>query len=179
MSSKSWREAGRRVWVKAAVVLGLVLAAAMPAMAQSGYVVEDLGALPGDTSSVAWGINEQGDVVGWSQGSTGTHAFVFTDGGGMAALPGLPGRPRTVARDISDTGDIVGSANAGGVDLGHAVLWTGATVQDLGTLGTGAYSEAWGVNNLGQVAGWSYTSGVCISANVSRRGKWDTSGKCT
>lgn len=43
------------------IVLGLVLV--RPAMAQTRYVVEDLGALPGDTSSVAWAINEGGDVV--------------------------------------------------------------------------------------------------------------------
>jgi probable HAF family extracellular repeat protein len=62
-----------------------------------------------------------------------------------------------VARDINDAGVIVGSANAGGTDLGHAVLWSGGSIQDLGTLGTGFYSEAWGINNLGQVVGWSYT----------------------
>ena len=131
---------------------------ALPA-AQAGYVVEDLGALAGDTSSVAWAINENGDVVGWSQGPAGTRAFVYTNAGGMVALPGLPNKPRTVARDINDAGVIVGSANAGGTDLGHAVLWSGGSVQDLGTLGTGYFSEAWGVNNLGQVAGWSYTNG--------------------
>jgi probable HAF family extracellular repeat protein len=130
---------------------------ARSAQAQTGYVVEDLGALPGDTSSVAWGINARGDVVGWSNGAAGTRAFVFTDAGGLIPLPGLPDRPRTVARDINDTGDVVGSANAGGVDLGHAVLWTAGSVQDLGALGTGAYSEAWGINNLGQVVGYSDT----------------------
>jgi probable HAF family extracellular repeat protein len=141
------------------VVLGVVLAGAS-AMAQTGYVVDDLGALPGDTSSVAWGINAHGDVVGWSSGVNGTRAFRYTDAAGMVALMGLPDRPRAVARDINDAGDVVGSANSGGVDLGHAVLWPASGgVQDLGTLGTGAYSEAWGVNNLGQVVGHSSVSG--------------------
>jgi probable HAF family extracellular repeat protein len=128
-------------------------------LAQAGYVVQDLGVLAGDSSSVAWAINEVGDVVGWSMGPNGTRAFVFTNAGGMVALPGLPNRPRTVARDINDAGVIVGSANAGGTDLGHAVLWSGGSVRDLGTLGTGYYSEAWGVNAVGQVVGWSYTNG--------------------
>jgi probable HAF family extracellular repeat protein len=141
------------------LVLGLGLGAVRPATAQTGYVVQDLGALAGDTSSVGWAINARGDVVGWSVGPSGRRAFLFTDDGGMVALPGLPDRPRAVARDINDAGDIVGTADAGGVDLGHAVLWSGGSVQDLGTLGTGAFSEAWGINNLGQVVGYSSTSG--------------------
>jgi probable HAF family extracellular repeat protein len=142
-----------------ASVLALCLGAARPAVAETSYVVEDLGALAGDSSSVAWGINENGDVVGWSMGPAGSRAFVYTDAKGMVALPALPTKPRTIARDINEAGVIVGSANAGGTDLGHAVLWSGGSVQDLGTLGTGFYSEGWGVNNVGQVVGWSYTNG--------------------
>jgi len=92
-------------------------------------------------------------------GPNGTRAFVFTDAGGMVALPGLPNRPRTVARDINDAGVIVGSANAGGTDVGHAVLWSGGAIRDLGTLPGGYFSEALGVNALGQVVGWSDTNG--------------------
>jgi probable HAF family extracellular repeat protein len=135
------------------VAVGLGFATATPVLAQASYIVEDLGALPGDTSSIAWAINANGDVVGWSNGPNGTRAFVFRSLGGMVALPGLPDRPRTVARDINDAGDVVGSANAGGTDLGHAVLWRGGAVQDLGTLGPGAYSEAWGINNVGEIVG--------------------------
>jgi len=143
----------------AGLLLGLV--SSPNALAQAGgYVVEDLGVLPGDSSSVAWAINASGDVVGWSNGPAGTRAFLYTTYGGMVALPARPDRPRTVARDINDAGVIVGSANSGGTDLGHAVVWSGGSVQDIGTLGTGSFSEAWGVNNLGQVVGWSYTNGA-------------------
>jgi probable HAF family extracellular repeat protein len=154
--SKSTRSGSVRV---ACLAIMVALGSMGRAVAQTSYVVEDLGALAGDTSSVAWGINARGDVVGWSMGQAGTRAFVYTDAGGMVALPDPPNRPRTVARDINDAGVIVGSANMGGTDLGHAVLWSGGSVQDLGTLGTGFFSEAWGVNNLGQVVGWSYTNG--------------------
>src|SRR5688572_12069842 len=130
MSTKLWSGSVRVL--RLAVVLGLGFVSAGPAVAQTGYVVEDLGALAGDTSSVAWAINADGDVVGWSMGQAGTRAFLYTSAG-MVALPGLPDKPRTVARDINDAGVIVGSANAGGTDLGHAVLWSDASVvQDLG-----------------------------------------------
>jgi probable HAF family extracellular repeat protein len=158
MSKKLRSGAVRFLCLAVVVGLGLGFVSVRPAVAQTGYVVEDLGALPGDTSSVAWAINANGDVAGWSMGQAGTRGFVYTNASGMVALPGLPDRPRSVARDINDAGVIVGSANAGGTDLGHAVLWSGGSVQDLGTLGTGFYSEAWGVNNLGQVVGWSYTN---------------------
>jgi probable HAF family extracellular repeat protein len=159
MNRKHRSRSLRLLFVGTVAAIGLAQATTRSALAQAGYVVQDLGALAGDSSSVAWAINENGDVVGWSMGPNGTRAFVFTNAGGMVALPGLPNRPRTVARDINDAGVIVGSANAGGTDLGHAVLWSGGSVQDLGTLGTGYYSEAWGVNAFGHVVGWSYTDG--------------------
>ena len=141
------------------VTLVLVLTSWAVGADPASYVVQDLGVLSGHSSSVAWGINQKGDVVGWSMGDNGTSAFLFTDGTGIVQLPGLPDRPRAIARDINDVGQIVGTANAGGVDLGHAVLWTNGIVKDLGTLGTGSYSEGWAVNNFGQVVGSSYTNG--------------------
>ena len=140
-------------------VIELAQATTRSTLAQTGYAVEDLGALAGDSSSVAWAINENGDAVGWSMGPNGTRGFVFTNASGMVALPGLPNRPRTVARDINDAGIVVGSANAGGTDLGRAVLWSSGSVQDLGTLETGFYSEALGVNAFSEVVGWSFTNG--------------------
>lgn len=145
-----------RVAIFAALVFCLTcLAVADP----SSYVVKDLGVLSGDTSSNAMGINKYGDVVGWSFGPAGTRAFVYTDVSGMIALPGLLDRSRTIARDINDIGDVVGTANAGGTDLGHAVLWTNGSIVDLGTLGTGSFSDGWGINNFRQVVGSSYTNG--------------------
>ena len=151
--------------MKVVIVLALGFASATSALAQ-GYVVDDLGVLAGDSSSVAQAINANGDVVGWSMGQSGTRAFKYTTAGGMVELPGLPDRPRSVARDINEAGVIVGSANAGGTDLGHAVIWRDGSVEDLGTLGTGSFSEAWGVNNAGQVVGSSYMNGGSLGEHA-------------
>jgi probable HAF family extracellular repeat protein len=121
------------------------------------YTVQSLGTLPGDTTSLATGLNDRGDVVGWSSGPGGYRGFVYTATGGMQPLAGLPDRPRAFPRDINEQGDIVGAADAGGVDLGHAVRWRGGVAQDLGTLPSGPYSGGWGINNLGDVVGESYT----------------------
>ena len=123
------------------------------------YQVEDLGTLTGDSASVAIGINQSGDVVGWSVGPTGTRAFLYTDEDGMTALPAPPGRPVTHARAVSGNGTVVGTASTGGSDIGHAVRWQSGTALDLGTLGTGTFSEGRGVNTAGVAVGHSYTNG--------------------
>jgi probable HAF family extracellular repeat protein len=149
-----------RITVFAVVVAAFVAPTPGSAAAASiQYRVDDLGVLAGDFSSVATGINASGQVVGWSSGPAGTRAFLFTDGIGMVALSGPTGRPVTIARDINDLGVVVGSASSGGTDLGHAVRWTGGVAQDLGTLGTGLFSEAKAVNASGATVGYSYTNG--------------------
>jgi probable HAF family extracellular repeat protein len=134
-------------------------APAPPAPNRASYRVEDLGTLPGDDASVAMGINELGDVVGWSVGPAGTRAFVYTTAAGMTALSSPAGRPVTTARAINATGTVVGNASTGGTDIGHAVRWRSGTVRDLGTLGNGQFSDARGVNAGGVVVGRSYTNG--------------------
>jgi probable HAF family extracellular repeat protein len=123
------------------------------------YQVEDLGTLAGDSASVAIGINQSGDVVGWSVGPTGTRAFLYTDEDGMTALPAPPGRPVTHARAVNGNGTVVGTASTGGSDIGHAVRWQSGTALDLGTLGTGTFSEGRAVNTAGVAVGHSYTNG--------------------
>jgi probable HAF family extracellular repeat protein len=123
------------------------------------YRVDDLGTLPGDSSSFARGINASGEVVGGSMGPTGTHAFKFQDGSGMVKLAAPPGRPITYAHAINDAGNVAGTAQIGGTDLGHAVRWTNGVPKDLGTLGTGSYSEGESINASGAVVGYSYMEG--------------------
>jgi probable HAF family extracellular repeat protein len=132
---------------------------ALGAVPAPTYRVEDLGVLPGDYASAAMGIDRFGDVVGWSMGPSGTRAFVYTDAAGMTALPAPAGRPVTTARAVNADGTVVGTASTGGSDIGHAVRWRSGIVRDLGTLGTGLFSDASGVNAAGTIVGSSYTAG--------------------
>ncbi len=111
------------------------------------------------TYSVASGISRDGStIVGKSQsfGPFGpVDAFVWTEAGGMKALPGLPNAPyiSTNARGVSADGSVaVGEApHVDGVT--HAVRWVNGGIQDL-TVGSGFTSSlAFAVNDDGSVVG--------------------------
>jgi probable HAF family extracellular repeat protein len=74
--------------------------------------LEDLKTLPGDAISLAFGINDRGQVVGQSIGANGSRAFLWEDGV-MKDLNDLvpPGTPVLFfANDVDDRGQIVGGA---------------------------------------------------------------------
>jgi probable HAF family extracellular repeat protein len=80
---------------------------------------EDLGTLPGDDSSEALAIAEDGSVVGWSNGpTTGQRAIVWTAAEGMRDLNALSdadalGMTLETAQAINAAGQIVGSGRIG------------------------------------------------------------------
>jgi hypothetical protein len=65
--------------VAGVLLLGTAFMDASPVRAAVSYRVEDLGTLPGDYASVGMGINQLGDVVGWSAGPTGTRRQAGVD----------------------------------------------------------------------------------------------------
>jgi probable HAF family extracellular repeat protein len=81
--------------------------------------MQDLGDLDG-LGSDAFGINERGDVVGFSQTSTGLRAVIWRAGTGMQALGTLGGTSAATAIDAR--GLVVGYSLTpmGSV---HAVAW--------------------------------------------------------
>jgi len=119
-----------------------------------GITITDLGNLGGD--SVAYAINNEGQVVGYSYTAAfQPHAFLWQNGT-MTDLGTLVGGTQSVADDINNEGQVVGySETAAGEQ--HAFLWQNGSMTDLGTLG-GSSSSARGINDQGQVVGVSSTA---------------------
>src|SRR5579871_122918 len=95
----------------------------------------DLGSLTGDprTNTEAYGIDQAGDVVGYSAGSDGLlHGFLYTNG--VMQDLGTLGSDYAIAVAINNNGLIVGDLqNAYGAALGSFVYANGA-MTDLSTL---------------------------------------------
>lgn len=102
----------------------------------------------GGSSSVAYGINDTGVVVGTMNGQ----AFSFT-AGQATTLAALPGSSSATAVAINASGEIVGTA----VTLSGTLAFTsaGSVVSPLGVLPGQTDSMALGVNSGGQTVGVS------------------------
>ena len=120
----------------------------------SGGKMIDLGApsssIPPSPSPASYGngINDSGQVIGITHVMSGEGGFLYTGG----TLHPLDISSPTA---INDSGQIVGSSLFGpNFQIRHAVLISGGSTQELGTLG-GDASRANAVNDAGQVVGGS------------------------
>lgn len=136
--------------------------AGFPAMATLDGGVTLLSVLAGDKAGSARGINNLGDVVGWSQPISGAkQAIVWshTTGWNPVALKRLGNNLSCDAYDINEQGQIVGWSSTTSV-LSAGVLWESGSVFDLNTLaGVGTQKNtprvtwATGINDIGQISG--------------------------
>jgi len=104
-------------------------------------------------NSYAYAINQNGDVAGYAAANGGDHAVLW-QGTSMTDL-GTLGGSTSYGQAINDRGIVVGLSYLPGDAVFHAfIAWRGR-MADLGTLPGAANSWAYGVNNLGQVVGFS------------------------
>jgi len=145
----------------------------------SGNGLKDLGTLPGGDDSFASAINQAGQIAGLSENdqidpTTGNPEFhaVLWENDKIRDL-GTFGGTASIASTLNDFGQITGLAlntvpdpySLLGLGSGQTLtqtrgfLWQNGKMEDLGTLG-GPDTWAVFINNLGQIAGTSYTSYV-------------------
>ena len=133
-----------------------------------------LGTL-GGSSSIAWRVNAARQVTGWAStpadraDAEAKHAFLWQDGA-MQDL-GTLGGTDSFGLGINEGGQVAGfSMTSDGTE--HAVLFDGATLNDLGTLPGFTFSRAGCINNNGDVAGLSSMGAF----NSARATLWTSGG---
>jgi probable HAF family extracellular repeat protein len=143
--------------------------------------------LESGTSIVAYatGINNLNQTVGTIDWGSNTYVYaighngvVWSDGMYVLSAPIVPHLlySLTEANAINNRGQVVGAIGCcTTLGVGHALFWDSSDTVDLGTLGgpdetfQDYCSDAVGINDLGQIVGWSTTvtlpqSGGCGSA---------------
>ena len=122
------------------------------ANAATFYSLTSLPSLGGKWS-FAYGINNAGQVVGYSFTSdNSTHATLW-NGGAPIDLGTLPGGTSSFAHAINNGGQIVGYTAGGGNPT--ATLWNGGAPANLGS--TSSVANA--INNAGQIVGQNNIGG--------------------
>ena len=130
-----------------------------------GDSVQDLGTL-GGVQSEALAVDNSGRIVGWAR-LVGylppRHAFLWQNRA-MTDL-GTFGGDESVAEAINDSGQVVGWL--GNVDAKHAFLWQNG---QFSLLPGSEFSDAFWLNNHGDVVGTYVPSGTTFHAALWRRG---------
>jgi probable HAF family extracellular repeat protein len=131
--------------------------------------VQKLPTIHGDPDGAAFGINDEGQVVGASGDcttfSSGTltnlqalHALLWQKGTvtDLGALGGTGHGMGILAYNLNDKGQVVGFSDIKDDEYFHAFLWDkGTGMKDLGTLSGDVRSVASSINDRGEVVGLS------------------------
>jgi probable HAF family extracellular repeat protein len=143
---------------------------------QSG-IVTNLGYLPDANQSEATGINESGQICGWTNNAiTGPFKAFLWQSGVMSEIQ-LPTGPYHVANAINNHGQIVGWM--GPSDLRRAFLWDAGNTIELGLFPGALNANAFAVSDNSNVAGWSLMPSPSNPKTVVKRGFFWRNGLMT
>jgi probable HAF family extracellular repeat protein len=145
--------------------------------------VTDLGSLGGTGQgfgNLAYNINSQGQVVGYSdlKGNANFHSFLWTRGTGMQDLGTLTGDVNSLAIGINDASDVVG-VSVDAMSNPRAYLWKNGTMTDLNTLIPAgsplSLLTACSINSSGQIVGFAVTSNGTVHGYLATPSDLSTS----
>ena len=148
-------------WIATILAPMLILGLGMPhSIYAQKYTITDLGTL-GGPRTFAYDINEQGQVVGYSEtsekgGEFPAHAVIWS--GGTITDLGTLGGQRSYAYSINQQGLVAGYSYTSDANGGAFLAGKSITMNNLGTLPGGSLSKAYGINKDGQITGFSEIS---------------------
>src|SRR5271157_4265051 len=134
--------------------LGLIFAicCATAAFAQNRYQITRIST-PQGANSVALGINNRGEIVGYSFQAGDYQAFLYSSSDQSLTDVGSLGGKINAACGINDAGQVAGYSQDGNGNLLAFVFSRKQPIASLGTLDGASTSEAFGINNSGAVVG--------------------------
>ena len=152
----------------------------------------DLGVLAEGNDTFANAINDEGQVVGASQYTSGSdpvlqfpppHAFLWQKGT-MTDLGAFPGAKISNGLGINNGGQVVGLSTVPGDNNIHAALWSDGGLSDLGVFPGDTDSAANAINSRGQIVGasgspstlramlWENGVGIDLNTRISALSGW-------
>ena len=153
----------------AAVFATALVATTLTSPAQT-YNLKDLGAIPGDTSSVGYGLNASGEAVGTSAGGAAT-ATLFGNGQAIS-LDNTTGDV-SIAAAINKNGEVAGSYYNSLIAMPfHAFVVSGGTFFDIDSptlFPQGTKAQA--INSFGVVVGIGYLTSSSFHVFVYSNGQ--------
>jgi len=134
----------------------ICVAAVATAQAQS-YSITDLGTLPGATGTYAYGMNDNGDVAGWTSNGSVSTGYVWSHGV-MTSIGFMGSNPGSAAFAINLFGQAVGVANASSTAFqqSQGVLYRNNSLLAIDTSAPGLFAHS--ITNSGIIVG-DYTKG--------------------
>jgi len=106
-------------------------------------------------SSVAYGINDAGQVVGSAWNAEGNQRATIASNGSLTDLGTLNGGNWSAGNAINNGGQVTGESQT--PNGGHAFITRNGEMVDLGAFAWGV-SRGYAINDLGQVAGTSHVT---------------------
>jgi probable HAF family extracellular repeat protein len=115
----------------------------------SAETMSDLAVQTNLANSVAFAINNSGQIVG--RGTSAGNAFLYSGG----SVTDLGGTGKTTAYAINADSCIVGEL----YPIDHAFLYMNNVMSDLGSVGSSGYSTARDINDFGSIVGFGLVGG--------------------
>lgn len=136
--------------IRLGFIAGVVLSWSLSSLvlADDACRVQEVEPLPGDDMVFVTGLNNWGQVIGWSFTGSGLHRGFVWQAGRTRALPPLEPGAHAMPSGINDLGQVVGMAGEAGTFV-PTLWWLGRATRIAGQPGDRPFD----INNRGQLVG--------------------------